>query len=109
MMTLQDVADELGTRLMSTFLPDTNGRRPCHGNEPIFADDPNWKELVLFHEYFHGETGRGCGAGHQTGWTSLVARLIVGRGKKFQREARERIETASGKTPISHIAERDDA
>jgi hypothetical protein len=86
MMTLQDVADELGTRLRAPFLPDIDGRRPSHGDEPLFAQDPYWKDLVLFHEYFHGETGRGCGAGHQTGWTALVGRLIIGRGRKMEHE-----------------------
>jgi hypothetical protein len=86
MLTLQQVADELGTRLMRLFIADKNGRRPCHGDEERIANDPQWKDLVLFHEYFHGETGRGCGASHQTGWTALVARLIVGRGRKLERE-----------------------
>ncbi|MGD0388169.1 MAG: glucosidase [Tepidisphaeraceae bacterium] len=86
MLNLQQAADELGSRLMNTFIPDKSGRRPCHGDDPRFAEDPNWKDLLLFHEYFHGETGRGCGASHQTGWTSLVARLIVGRGRKLDRE-----------------------
>jgi hypothetical protein len=88
MLTLQQVADELGQRLMRTFVPDRNGRRPCHGDETRFAEDANWKNLLLFHEYFHGETGRGCGASHQTGWTSLVARLIIGRGRRLDREKR---------------------
>jgi hypothetical protein len=88
MLTLQQAADELGSRLMNAFIPDKSGRRPCHGDDPRFAEDPNWRDLVLFHEYFHGETGRGCGASHQTGWTSLVARLIVGRGRKLEREKR---------------------
>jgi hypothetical protein len=88
MLTLQQVADELGQRLMRTFVPDKNGRRPCHGDETRFAEDSNWKDLLLFHEYFHGETGRGCGASHQTGWTSLVARLIIGRGRRLDREKR---------------------
>jgi hypothetical protein len=88
MLTLQQAADELGSRLMNTFIPDNSGRRPCHGDDPRFAEDPNWKDLPLFHEYFDGETGRGCGASHQTGWTSLVARLIVGRGRKLDREKR---------------------
>jgi hypothetical protein len=86
MLTLQQVADELGSRMMGLFLPDKNGRRPCHGDDPRFAEDANWKNLVLFHEYFHGETGKGLGASHQTGWTALVARLLVGRGKKLARE-----------------------
>jgi hypothetical protein len=89
MLNLQQAADELGTRLMNAFIPDKSGRRPCHGDELRFAEDPNWKDLLLFHEYFDGETGRGCGASHQTGWTALVARLIVGRGRKLDRERRQ--------------------
>ncbi|MGD0137456.1 MAG: glucosidase [Tepidisphaeraceae bacterium] len=95
MLTLQQVADELGSRLMNTFISDKSGRRPCHGDDPRFAEDPNWKDLLLFHEYFDGETGRGCGASHQTGWTSLVARLIVGRGRKLDREMRRDTPTRS--------------
>ena len=75
-MTLQQVARELGRRLASLFLPDANGHRPCHGTSQPFADDPHWRELVLFHEYFHGDNGRGLGASHQTGWTALVTRLL---------------------------------
>jgi hypothetical protein len=75
-MTLQEVADELSRRLASIFLPDAGGRRPCHADEPRYAQDPHWRDLVLFHEYFHGDTGRGLGASHQTGWTSLVIRLL---------------------------------
>ena len=75
-MNLREVALDLARRLSSTFLPDENGRRPCHGDDPRFARDPHWKDLVLFHEYFHGETGRGLGASHQTGWTALVLRLL---------------------------------
>jgi hypothetical protein len=59
-------------------MPDENGRRPCHGNDARYATDPNWKDLVLYHEYFCADTGRGCGASHQTGWTALVARMISG-------------------------------
>ena len=58
------------------FLPDATGRRPCHGDEPRYATDPHWRNLPLFYEYFHGDTGRGCGASHQTGWTALVTRLL---------------------------------
>jgi Mannosylglycerate hydrolase MGH1-like glycoside hydrolase domain len=75
-MNLRDVALELARRLSSIFLPDSDGRRPCHGDDPRFARDPHWKDLVLFHEYFDGETGRGLGASHQTGWTALVLRLL---------------------------------
>ncbi len=76
-MTLQQVAGELGRRLIGIFLPEGEAnRRPCHGSEERYASDPHWKELLLFHEYFHADTGRGLGASHQTGWTALVARLI---------------------------------
>src|SRR5205085_5249937 len=76
MMTLQQVAQELAARLSRIFLADADGRRPCHGGVDRFASDPHWKDLVLFHEYFHGDTGRGVGASHQTGWTALVLRCI---------------------------------
>ena len=76
MLDLQEVAHELAARLGSLFLPDGDGRRPCHGTDQRFANDPHWKDLVLFHEYFHGDNGRGVGASHQTGWTALVVRCI---------------------------------
>lgn len=85
MMTLGQVAEELMRRQISLFLPDKNGHRPCHGEDNRYRDDPAWKELLLFHEYFHGETGRGLGASHQTGWTALVAKLI----KKLHRRGVE--------------------
>lgn len=75
-MTLKQVAHELCRRLTSLFLVDSQGRRPCHGDDVRFARDPLWRELVLFHEYFHGDNGRGLGASHQTGWTALVTRLF---------------------------------
>ena len=75
--TLAEVADELGRRVASIFLPDATGRRPCHGEEARYAADPAWRDLVLFYEYFDGDTGRGCGAAHQTGWSALVANLLV--------------------------------
>jgi hypothetical protein len=76
MMNLKEVASELATRLTRLFLPDKSGRRPCHGTDARYAEDPSWRDLVLFHEYFHGDTGRGVGASHQTGWTALVANLL---------------------------------
>ena len=75
-MNLGDVSQELASRLRSIFLKDGTGRRPCHGKAARWITDPNWRELVLFHEYFHGESGEGLGASHQTGWTALVIRLI---------------------------------
>ena len=75
-MTLKEVAAELSRRLANLFLPDEAGRRACHGEDSRYANDPHWRDLVLFYEYFHGDTGRGCGASHQTGWTALVTRLL---------------------------------
>jgi hypothetical protein len=75
-MNLQAVARELATRLARIFRADEHGRRICHGSEERFAADPHWRDLVLFHEYFHGDSGEGLGASHQTGWTALVTRLL---------------------------------
>ncbi|PYJ59053.1 MAG: glucosidase [Verrucomicrobia bacterium] len=75
-LTLHEVSQELSRRLAGIFLAEKNGRRPCHGNDARWAKDPHWRDLVLFHEYFHGETGQGLGAGHQTGWTALVIRQV---------------------------------
>jgi hypothetical protein len=71
-MRLGKVARELSARLTQLFLADSFGRRPCHGDDVHFAADPHWRDYLLFHEYFHGDTGRGLGASHQTGWTALV-------------------------------------
>ena len=76
MRNLAEIARELSQRLVTLFLPNGGGRRPALGMEPRFVSDPHWQELLWFHEYFHGETGQGLGASHQTGWTALVARLI---------------------------------
>jgi hypothetical protein len=75
-MTLFEVAQELSRRLASTFLRDTNGRRPVYGGTAKFQDDPHWRDLILFYEYFQGDNGAGLGASHQTGWTGLIARLL---------------------------------
>ncbi len=75
-MNLQEVAREIASRLARLFLRDESGRRPCYGQDSRFREDPHWRDLVLFHEYFHGETGKGLGASHQTGWTALVIRLM---------------------------------
>lgn len=76
LVTLGEAARLLAERLIGLFLPDKSGVRPCHGGMSRYAEDPAWKELLQFHEYFHGDTGRGCGASHQTGWTSLVTDLL---------------------------------
>jgi hypothetical protein len=75
-MHLGEVAEELERRLVALVLPDERGHRPCHGGAERYARDPAFRDLVLFYEYFHGDTGRGLGASHQTGWTALAANLI---------------------------------
>jgi len=75
-MTLFEVAQEISRRLASIFLRDSNERRPVYGGTRKFQEDPHWRDLILFYEYFHGDNGAGLGANHQTGWTGLVARLL---------------------------------
>jgi hypothetical protein len=87
-MTLDLVARELATRLTRLFVPDALGARPCHGGDERYRG-PHWKDLVLFHEYFHAETGRGVGASHQTGWTALVATLLDGLAASRRTRERE--------------------
>jgi len=75
-MTLWEVTTEMTRRLITLFTKDENGRRPVHGDREKFQSDPYWRDLILFYEYFHGDTGEGLGASHQTGWTGIVAKLI---------------------------------
>jgi hypothetical protein len=79
-MALCDIAAELSRRLTRIFLRDASGRRPVHGAIRQFQADPHWRDLLLFYEYFHGDTGAGVGASHQTGWTGLVAKLLQQSG-----------------------------
>ncbi|MEA2688589.1 MAG: hypothetical protein QOD51_1196 [Candidatus Eremiobacteraeota bacterium] len=76
MLTLWEISLELSRRLVSLFRRDANGRRPFNGDSALFQTDPHWRDQILFHEYFNGDTGEGLGASHQTGWTGLVAKLI---------------------------------
>ena len=76
LLTLYEVAEEISRRLASIFLRDAKGRRPVYGDARAFQDDPHWRDLVLFYEYFHGDNGAGLGASHQTGWTGLAAPLL---------------------------------
>jgi hypothetical protein len=76
MMTLWEVAGEISRRLINIFLQDSDQRRPVFGGTKKFQNDPHWRSLIPFHEYFHGDNGAGIGASHQTGWTGLVAKLI---------------------------------
>ena len=80
-MTLWDVAAELSRRLTRIFLCDASGARPANGANRFYRDDPHWRDLVLFYEYFHGDDGSGVGASHQTGWTGLVAKLLQQSGE----------------------------
>ncbi len=81
MMNLDRVADELAGRLIGVFLRREDGTRPVHGHCRLFNEDPAWNGLIPFHEYFHGDTGAGLGASHQTGWTGIVADLIIRQGR----------------------------
>jgi hypothetical protein len=76
LMTLYQVAEEIGRRLTNIFLKDGDGRRPVYGGTEKFQTDPHWRDCVLFYEYFHGDNGAGLGASHQTGWTGIVARIM---------------------------------
>jgi hypothetical protein len=75
-MNLFEVAEELTRRLSATFLRDEQGKRPVYGGSSKFQDDPHWRDLILFYEYFQGDNGAGIGASHQTGWTALIAPLM---------------------------------
>jgi hypothetical protein len=81
MLTLWEVAAEISRRLTRIFLRDADGRRPVYGATQKFQDDPLWRDLILFYEYFNGDNGAGLGASHQTGWTGLVAKLIEQTGE----------------------------
>ena len=81
LMTLTEVAHDLARRLTLLFLRDKNRKRAVFGSNQFFNDDPHWRDLIPFHEYFHGDTGRGCGASHQTGWTGLIAQILIELGE----------------------------
>jgi hypothetical protein len=101
-MTLFEVAQEIVRRLSGTFLRDANGRRPVYGGAAKFQDDPHWRDLILFYEYFHGDNGAGLGASHQTGWTGLVAPLM----DLFARvDAKSLLETETGRTMARLVRE----
>ena len=95
LLTLAEVAALLSQRLSSIFLRDAQGERPVFGNNRTFQLDPNWRDLVPFHEYFDGDTGAGVGASHQTGWTALVAKLLQQSGERQPAPAVERDDAVS--------------
>jgi hypothetical protein len=85
MLTLWQVAEELSRRLSQIFLRADDGRRPVYGATAKFQQDPHWRDLILFHEYFNGDDGSAAGASHQTGWTGLVAKLLQQSGERRPR------------------------
>jgi hypothetical protein len=89
-MNLFQVAKVLGERLIGTFVKDSHGKRPVFGGAEKFQTDPHWRDNVLFFEYFHGDTGAGVGASHQTGWTGCIARIIQGNGGFDEKRLGER-------------------
>ena len=76
MMNLFEVSQEIAGRLIGLFTRDENGRRAVYGGTERFQSDPQWRDHILFYEYFHGDSGAGLGASHQTGWTGIVAKLV---------------------------------
>jgi hypothetical protein len=82
-MNLWDISIELSKRLINLFLRDEKERRPFNGDERLFQEDPHWRDLILFHEYYQGDNGKGLGASHQTGWTALIAKLIQQSGEQL--------------------------
>jgi hypothetical protein len=95
-MNLEQVAAELATRLSSLFLPRADGSRPCHGSDRRYADDPAFRDLILFSEYFNGDDGRGVGASHQTGWTALVIGCLETVAKQRRHAQRESAQQGHG-------------
>ncbi len=93
MMTLWEVSGELSRRMTSIFLRDEQGRRPVFENLEKFQTDPHWRDLVLFHEYFHGDSGAGLGASHQTGWTGVVTKLMQQSGESRKKRKPESTES----------------
>lgn len=100
LMNLADVAEELMQRQLKLFLLNQDGARPCHGEDDNFKDDPHWKDLILFYEYFHAETGQGLGASHQTGWTALAARLLEKLHQNQARRNQQAVRKTTDPTPV---------
>lgn len=82
MLTLWQVSQELSRRMVAIFLRDEQGRRPMNRDVEKFQSDPHWRDMIQFHEYFHGDNGKGLGASHQTGWTGLVSKLMQQSGER---------------------------
>jgi len=101
MMNLSEAAHEIAARLTRLFVADESGRRPCHGDDPLFAHDPAFADLLLFHEHFHGDNGRGMGSSHQTGWTALVTRLFTAVGQRRAGTATKRPRRAVSRAEVA--------
>jgi hypothetical protein len=86
---LRQVAVEISQRLARLFLRGSDGRRPVYGDSEVFQNDPHWRDNILFYEYFHGDNGRGLGASHQTGWTSVIANLLEQTARQSPSLSRE--------------------
>jgi Glycosyl hydrolase family 63 C-terminal domain len=99
-MNLYQVSQDLTRRLTEIFLRDESGRRPVFGGTPMFQDDPDWRDLLLFYEYFHGDNGAGLGASHQTGWTGVIAALML----LSTRTAEQALETPKGVPTLARSA-----
>ncbi|MGV9002795.1 MGH1-like glycoside hydrolase domain-containing protein [Flavobacterium sp.] len=94
LLTLKEISEELSRRLLQIFLKDKNGNRPVAGSNEKMQRDPNFNNYILFHEYFHGDSGKGLGASHQTGWSGLIAKIIQPRGKEIDGNGDHKSETA---------------
>ncbi|HEY3255531.1 MAG TPA: hypothetical protein VGJ91_16345, partial [Polyangiaceae bacterium] len=81
-LTLEQIAQHLTERLTRLFRRDEHGKRPIYGDSALLQADPQFRDYLLFYEYFHGDNGRGLGAPHQTGWTGLIAKLLMPRQKE---------------------------
>jgi hypothetical protein len=103
MLTLWEVSQELSKRLSNIFLKDADGRRAVYGNTEKFQSDENWRDYVLFFEYFHGDKGSGLGASHQTGWTGLIAKLLQQIGEYKGEASGEYVETGDLETAENTI------
>jgi hypothetical protein len=98
MLTLWEVSQELSLRLSNIFLKDAEGRRAVYGNDEKFQTDENWRDHILFYEYFHGDKGCGLGASHQTGWTGLIGKLLQQAGEYAREESGKFTETGEMET-----------
>ena len=94
-MDLDEAADEISRRIIGIFRRDGAGNRPVLGTSALFQTDPHWRDLLPFHEYFHGDSGAGVGASHQTGWSALVACMILELAKNQTAEQPEELAAAA--------------